>query len=65
MGEAMPYTRVNIEDGEWAISCDDCGAHVLNGTESDVKHYKSCVPGESEKWEKFYAEEGMCDGDDD
>lgn len=37
------------------VVCDDCGAFAE--TPEDVKHYPSCKPGDSEKWEKYYNEQ--------
>lgn len=35
--------------------CNDCGAY--SSSEKTVNHHKTCVAGESKKWEKFYSEE--------
>jgi hypothetical protein len=32
--------------------CMDCGAFAPEGDK--IKHHDTCIPGESEKWEKFY-----------
>ena len=32
--------------------CNDCGAYARNI--EDILHYRTCVPGESKKWKKFY-----------
>ena len=32
--------------------CNNCGAHAEN--EEGIKHFKTCRPGESEKWIKHY-----------
>ena len=34
--------------------CNNCGAHA--SSEKEIKHYKTCSPGESKKWEKFYSQ---------
>lgn len=34
--------------------CNNCGAYA--SSEKLVKHYKTCRPGESKHWEKFYEE---------
>lgn len=47
----MPYTHV-MKD---VCVCNDCGAHAK--TKEIVKHFSNCNPGESEYWEKFYANE--------
>ena len=42
------YTYIDLEDGEYAKSCNDCGAHVLVSTKpssTPVKHHASCTPG--------------------
>lgn len=36
--------------------CDNCGAHA--SSEKEVKHHKTCRPGESKRWEKVYGEKG-------
>lgn len=53
----MPFTQVEAPgdfDGAREIwSCNDCGAHAAS---TDlVVHHKTCVAGESEKWEKHYS----------
>jgi len=57
----MTYTHFPAEpaDGiDYAITqCNDCGAFVRDGSESDVEHYPSCDPGSAERWAKHYAEE--------
>ena len=50
----MPYMRIDIGDGEEVLQCTNCGAHTLTGKKSDIKHHKTCTPGEARKWEKFY-----------
>jgi hypothetical protein len=42
--------------GTTVYQCADCGAYSLE-TPLDIKHYPNCKPGDSEKWEKFYADE--------
>ena len=37
--------------------CNNCGAHADRA--ADIKHYPTCKPGESKKWEKFYDETNM------
>lgn len=54
------YSVIDIEDGEIVTQCNDCGAHVINGKKSDVKHHKSCIPGDAERWKEYYSR-----GDDD
>ena len=51
MGNNYTY----IDEAEVWV-CDDCGAHAEN--KEDVKHHKSCIPGESKKWENIYGEVG-------
>lgn len=46
------YTFIK-EAGIW--QCNDCGAYAAK--REDVKHYDSCMPGESKKWEEFYGRE--------
>jgi len=55
------FTYIDLEDdsGEFAKSCNDCGAHVITKNEpSDdlVVHHPSCAPGESARWQKHYEE---------
>lgn len=54
----MPYTQVEAPgDFEGAVehwSCNDCGAHA--GKPEQIEHHKTCVPGESKKWEDHYNE---------
>lgn len=33
--------------------CDNCGAFA--DSPENIKHYKTCIPGEAKKWEKFYS----------
>ncbi len=44
--------------------CDNCGAFA--DKPKNIKHHKNCLPGESEKWKRFYdeanEEEVMTDG---
>ena len=35
--------------------CMDCGAYAAVGTA--LAHYKTCKPGEAEKWENYYDQE--------
>jgi C4-type Zn-finger protein len=42
----------HVFDNHW--QCNDCGAHAQDD-HKNIKHYGSCVPGESVKWEKYYA----------
>ena len=35
--------------------CNDCGAFSTRITE--IKHYKTCTPGDADKWENHYNEE--------
>ena len=53
------YTKVldsNEFDDAWDVwQCNDCGAHADKPV--NVKHHKTCQPGESAKWQKFYEEE--------
>lgn len=39
-------TKIPFEDGtdDFALSCNDCGAHVVNGEAKDIKHHTSCTP---------------------
>lgn len=39
-------TKIPFEDGtdDYALSCNDCGAHVVNGEAKDIKHHASCTP---------------------
>ena len=34
--------------------CDNCGAYAES--EKEIKHHKTCKPGEAKKWEKIYEE---------
>jgi hypothetical protein len=47
------YTYID-EAKVWV--CNDCGASASR--KEEVNHHKSCIPGESEKWEKIYSKEG-------
>jgi len=51
------YTEIDITEDEKkpqiAKVCNDCGAFSIKPKE--VKHYNSCKPGESKKWEEHYA----------
>ena len=52
------YTQVeavgDFDGAENRWSCNDCGAH---GTvKEQIVHHKTCEPGESKRWEKFYTE---------
>lgn len=44
-----------IDEAELWV-CNDCGRFAPK--KEEVNHLNSCVPGESEKWEKIYSEEG-------
>ena len=35
--------------------CNNCGAYAPS--EKEIKHYKTCKPGESKKWEEIYSQE--------
>lgn len=39
-------TKVDMEDGTgaYALHCNDCGAHVMNGKAEDIKHHATCTP---------------------
>jgi dihydrofolate reductase len=50
------YTVFEIGGGDIVTQCCDCGAHVLNKSKSDVKHCKTCVPGEAERWKEHYSQ---------
>ncbi len=41
---------------EW-WSCNNCGAH--GAKPEDIKHHKTCTPGEAKRWEKFYGEQNV------
>ena len=41
------YTKID----QGIFQCNDCGAHAANI--KAIKHFKTCVPGESAKWEKI------------
>lgn len=47
------YTYIDEAD-VWV--CNDCGA--IASFKDEIDHFPSCIPGESEKWEKIYSEEG-------
>ena len=52
-------TYIDLEDGEGVWNCDNCGAYqvVKEGEKpTDIKHHKTCKPGEAKYWEKFYGE---------
>lgn len=34
--------------------CVDCGAYA--DTISQVVHHETCIPGESDRWERFYTD---------
>lgn len=51
------YTYID-EAEVWV--CNDCGAFASK--KEEVDHHTSCVPGESEKWEKIYSEGEVEDG---
>ena len=53
------YSRQDIGDGDIVIMCSDCGAYVLNKTESDVKHCKTCIPGDAERWREHYSQDDV------
>jgi len=36
------------------VVCDNCGAHA--NKIKNIKHYPTCTPGESKKWEAYYDE---------
>lgn len=40
---------------EGVIQCNDCGGYAES--EDQVKHHKSCIPGDSERWRKVHNEE--------
>ena len=48
-----PEQIASMPDGVW--TCDDCGAYAEK--KADIKHHKSCKPGESERWARFYEKE--------
>lgn len=50
------YSRIDIGEGKIVIQCGDCGAHVINGTEADVKHSVNCTPGDAERWRQHYSQ---------
>ena len=48
MGD-MEVTRIDFGD-EFFYVCDNCGAH--NEKAENIKHYKTCKPGEAKFWEE-------------
>jgi hypothetical protein len=50
------YSRIDIGDGEIVTQCNDCGSHVINKPESEVKHCKTCIPGDAERWKEHYSQ---------
>ena len=42
---------------ETVATCCDCGAFSLTRKPEDITHYDNCVPGDAEKWEKYYEED--------
>jgi hypothetical protein len=51
------YSMIDIGDGEIVTQCNDCGSHVINKPESEVKHCKTCIPGDAERWKEHYSQE--------
>lgn len=49
------YTKIDLDDGKFVITCNDCGSHAQE--ENKVIHHKTCKVGESKKWEEFYSKE--------
>ena len=39
-------TKIPMEDGtdDYALSCNDCGACVMNGKPENIQHYPTCTP---------------------
>jgi len=58
----MEHTYTTVDEEEGIIVCNDCGAHTTMGHELTIEHYPTCVPGEAEKWVKYYDE---CEDNDD
>lgn len=54
--DEVTQTCTAEEDGFDIFSCDNCGAYA--GTPQDIQHHPTCRPGESKRWEEFYAEGG-------
>lgn len=50
------YSKQDIGEGDIVITCDDCGAFILNGKEEDIKHCKTCIPGDAERWRIHYSQ---------
>lgn len=48
-----PHTYTTVDDG--IVVCNDCGAWAE--TADEVVHYPTCKPGESDRWQQWYAEE--------
>ncbi len=44
-------TYTHLED-TGVVVCDDCGASAF--TEERVKHFESCDPSCSQRWEAYY-----------
>lgn len=36
------------------FQCCNCGAHA--DSPKDIKHYTSCIAGESDKWARYYSQ---------
>lgn len=54
----IPYEAktMAVEEVTWIDDticvCDNCGAFA--DSPENIKHHRTCTPGESKKWEKFY-----------
>jgi len=51
----IPFEK-DWDMGEGVYSCDNCGATAQKVEE--IQHHRTCTPGESKKWEKYYQENG-------
>ena len=51
--------KTNDDEYTWVEDdicvCDNCGAYAPS--KKEVKHHKTCRPGESKRWEKIYSQE--------
>lgn len=44
------YTKIDDD----IFVCNDCGDHA--DKPENVKHFKGCNPGESDKWQAYYSQ---------
>ena len=54
----MPKPNVqHLVEGDYLDiwQCMDCGAHAK--TAEAIQHHATCQPGESKRWQEFYADQ--------